>query len=278
MVIIFKLDMNMMNIIEEKGHQPLCASTPSPFSVTHQRHQLQTSSTTSTLLTTFISASVENPRTIIGLWSSSIRTQVSSTAAMLIHLRGLIALLSCHLRLAVRTRMSLGTHLISRPRSSDASTETSPEELPFPMASQPRRHLCGHLHHLEEADPHFHQSSVGIIHFCIVDQLFHNISGTPQHPHPAREGPLQHLGHLHHRVQHLWELETHQRCFSSTSRRENQQLDDMVIKEEEVDIKTRNDREVITTKIIKIIMQEYPGNSSHIMSDNFQEHQEIHHC
>ena len=44
----------------------------------------------------------------------------------------------------------------------------------------------------------------------------------------------------------------------------------MVIKEEEVDIKTRNDREVITTKIIKIIMQEYPGNSSHIMSDNFK--------
>ena len=44
----------------------------------------------------------------------------------------------------------------------------------------------------------------------------------------------------------------------------------MVIKEEEVDIKTMNDREVITTQIIKIIMQEHPGNSSHIMSDNIK--------
>ena len=44
----------------------------------------------------------------------------------------------------------------------------------------------------------------------------------------------------------------------------------MLIKEEEVDIKTRNDREVITTQIIKIIMQEHPGNSSHIMSDNIK--------
>ena len=41
----------------------------------------------------------------------------------------------------------------------------------------------------------------------------------------------------------------------------------MVIKEEKVDIMTRNDREVIT-QIIKIIMQEHPGNASHIMSDN----------
>ena len=48
------------------------------------------------------------------------------------------------------------------PRHLDASTEMSQEELPFPMASQPLRHLCGHLHHLEEADPHFLQSSVGI--------------------------------------------------------------------------------------------------------------------
>ena len=44
----------------------------------------------------------------------------------------------------------------------------------------------------------------------------------------------------------------------------------MVIKEEEADIKTGNDREVIITQIIKIIMQEHPGNSSHIMSDNIK--------
>ena len=44
----------------------------------------------------------------------------------------------------------------------------------------------------------------------------------------------------------------------------------MVIKEEEVDITKRNDREVITTQIIKITMQEHPGNSSHIMSDNYK--------
>ena len=44
----------------------------------------------------------------------------------------------------------------------------------------------------------------------------------------------------------------------------------MVIKEEEVDIIKRNDREVIITQIIKITMQEHPGNSSHIMSDNFK--------
>ena len=42
----------------------------------------------------------------------------------------------------------------------------------------------------------------------------------------------------------------------------------MVIKEEEVNIKTKNDREVIITQITKIIMQEHPGNSSHIISDN----------
>ena len=51
---------------------------------------------------------------------------------------------------------------------------------------------------------------------------------------------------------------------------ENQQLDDMVIKEEEVDIKTRNDREVIVIQIIKIIMQDHSRNSSHIMSDNLK--------
>ena len=44
----------------------------------------------------------------------------------------------------------------------------------------------------------------------------------------------------------------------------------MVIKEEEVGIIKRNDREVIITQIIKITMQEHPGNSSHIMSDNFK--------
>ena len=42
----------------------------------------------------------------------------------------------------------------------------------------------------------------------------------------------------------------------------------MVIKEKEVDIKTGNDREVIIIQIVMIIMQEHPGNSSHIMSDN----------
>ena len=44
----------------------------------------------------------------------------------------------------------------------------------------------------------------------------------------------------------------------------------MVIKEEEVDINTGNDREVIIIQIIMIIMQEHPGNSSHIMSDNIK--------
>ena len=41
----------------------------------------------------------------------------------------------------------------------------------------------------------------------------------------------------------------------------------MIIREEKVDIVTLNDREVII-QIIKIIMQEYPGNSCHIISDN----------
>ena len=41
----------------------------------------------------------------------------------------------------------------------------------------------------------------------------------------------------------------------------------MVIREEKVDIMTLNDRKVII-QIIKITMQEYPGNSCHIMSDN----------
>ena len=137
----------------------------------------------------------------------------------------------------------------------------------------PLQHLCGHLHHSEEADPHFFQSSVGIINFCIVNQLLHHISGTPQHPHQAREDLLQHLEHLHHRGQHLQGPEDQQHQTSSTSRRENQQLENkiilgMVIKEEEVDIKTGNDREVIIIEIIMIIMQEHPGNSSHIMSDN----------
>ena len=44
----------------------------------------------------------------------------------------------------------------------------------------------------------------------------------------------------------------------------------MVIKEEGVDIKTRDDREVIVIQIIKIIMQDHPGNSGHIMSDNIK--------
>ena len=43
----------------------------------------------------------------------------------------------------------------------------------------------------------------------------------------------------------------------------------MIIREEQIDIKTLNDREVII-QIIKIIVQEYPGNSCHIMSDNFR--------
>ena len=146
----------------------------------------------------------------------------------------------------------------------EASTEMSQEELHFPMASQPLRHLCGHLHHLEGAAHHFFQSFVDIINIGIVNQTIHQ----RDHPYPVREGLLHPLRHPHHRVQHLPEFGTHH--LLSTSRRSNQQLDIMVIKEEEVDIIKRNDREVITTQIIKITMQEHPGNSSHIMSDNYK--------
>ena len=108
MVIIFKLD---MNITEEKKdislyvhqHPHLLQSPISAINFNIVNH----------IVDHIISASVENPKTII--WSSSIRTQVSSTAAMLIHLRDLIALLSSHLRLATRTRTSLGIHPTSSP-------------------------------------------------------------------------------------------------------------------------------------------------------------------
>ena len=148
----------------------------------------------------------------------------------------------------------------------EASTEMSQEELPFPMALQHLRHLCGHLHHLEGAAPHLLQSFVDIINICIVNQTLHQ----RDHHYPARDSLLHLLRHLHHRAQHLPEFGTHQRFPPSTSRRSDQPLDIMVIKEEEVDIIKRNDREVIITQIIKITMQENPGNSSHIMSDNFK--------
>ena len=150
----------------------------------------------------------------------------------------------------------------------EASTEMSQEELPFPMASQPPQHLRGHLHHLhqlEEEAPHILQSFVDIINTCIVNQTLHQ----RDHPYPARESLLHLLRHLHHRAQHLPTLQ----CFSpSTSRRSNQpfDLDIMVIKEEEVDIIKENDQKVIITQIIKITVQEHPGNSGHIMSDNLQ--------
>ena len=150
----------------------------------------------------------------------------------------------------------------------EASTEMSQEELPFPMASQPPQHLRGHLHHLhqlEEKAPHILQSFVDIINTCIVNQTLHQ----RDHPYPARESLLHLLRHLHHRAQHL---PTIQCFFPSTSRRSNQSfdLDIIVIKEEEVDIIKENDQKVIINQIIKIIVQEHPGNSSHIMSDNLQ--------
>ena len=153
-------------------------------------------------------------------------------------------------------------------RSSDASTEMLQEESPFPMASQPPQHLRGHLHHLhqlEEKAPHILQPVVDIINICIVEQTLNQ----RDHHHPAGDNLLHPLRHLHHRAQHL---PTHQCFFLSTSRRSNQpfDLDIIVIKEEEVDIIKKNDREVIIIQVIKTTVQEHPGNSSHIMSDYHQ--------
>ena len=146
----------------------------------------------------------------------------------------------------------------------EASTEMSQKELPFPMASQHLRHLCGHLHHPEGRTTHLSQPFVHIINICIVKQTLNQ----RDHHYPARDSLLHPLRHLHHRAQHL----THQYFSPSTSRRSNQpfDLDIMVIKEEEVDIIKENDREVTITQIIKITVQEHPGISSHIMSDNHQ--------
>ena len=134
MVIIFKFK---MNIIWEKDICLLCASTPSPFSVTHQRHQLQ------------------------HRWPH------------------------CH-------------RISGKPKDHHLMVLIHQDQAPHHSL----QHLCGHLHCSEEEHPHFVQPSVGIINYRIVNQMFHHISGTPQHPHQAREDLLQHLEHLHHRGQH----------------------------------------------------------------------------
>ena len=161
--------------------------------------------------------------------------------------------------------MSLGTYPHISSRSSDASTEMLQEESAFPMASQPPQHLRGHLHlhQLEEQAPHVLQPVVDIINIRIVKQTINQ----RDHRHPAGDNIPHLLRHLHHRAQHL---STHQCFFLFISRRSNQpfDLDIIVIKEEEVDIMKKNDREVIIIQVIKTTVQEHPGNSSHIMSDN----------
>ena len=149
-------------------------------------------------------------------------------------------------------------------RSLDASTEMLQEEQPFPMALQPSQHLHGHLHlhQLEEKAPHILQPVVDIINICIVEQTINQ----RDHHQPAGDTLLHPFRHLHHRAQHL---PTHQCFFLFISKRSNQSsnLDIIVIKEEEVDIMKKNDREVIIIQVIKTTVQEHPGNSSHIMSD-----------
>ena len=141
-------------------------------------------------------------------------------------------------------------------RSLEASTEMLQEESSFLMASQPSQHLRGHLYHLhqpEEKAPHILQPVVDIINICIVEQTINQ----RDHHQPAGDTLLHPFRHLHHRAQHL---PTHQ----------SSNLDIIVIKEEEVDIMKKNDREVIIIQVIKTIVQEHPGNSSHIMSDYHQ--------
>ena len=149
-------------------------------------------------------------------------------------------------------------------RSSDASTEMLQEELPPSMTSQPPQHLCGHLHlhQPEEQAPHILQPVVDITNIRIVKQTINQ----RDHRYPAGDNIPHLLRHLHHRAQHL---STHQRFFVFISRRRNQpfDLDIIVIKEEEVDIMRKNDREVIIIQVIKTNVQEHPGNSSHILSD-----------
>ena len=157
------------------------------------------------------------------------------------------------------------SHISSR--SLDASTEMLQEESPFPMASQPPQHLRGHLHlhQLEEQAHHILLPVVDIINIRIVKQTINQ----RDHRHPAGDNIPHLLRHLYHRAQHL---STHQCFFLFISRRSNQpfDLDIIVIKEEEVDIIKKNDREVIIIQVIKTTVQEHPGNSSHIMSDNLK--------
>ena len=109
--------------------------------------------------------------------------------------------------------------------------------------------------------------------FCVVKQSLQCIRGEPRHLQPARVHLLQHhqlqqhLGHPHHGVQCQQELSVQQHQISSRSRREKQQIKsriiiEVIIKEKKVDIIKKNDREVI--------MQDHPGNSVHIMSDNIK--------
>ena len=150
-------------------------------------------------------------------------------------------------------------HISSRP--SDASTEMLQEEPSSHMAPQPPQHL----HQPAEQSYHIPLPVTDIINIRIVKQT----TNQRDHRHPAGDNISHLLRHLHHRAQHL---STHQCFFSFISRRSNQpfDLDIIVIKEQEVDIRKKNDREVIITQVIKTNVQEHPGNSSHIMSDNLK--------
>ena len=186
---------------------------------------------------------------------------------MLIHLRDLIALLSCHLRLAMRARISLGTHPTSR-------------QDPQMQALRCRRRSCLFLWHRSHSDIY--------VVICIIQKKQTLISFShqlaPSIPALSSTSFTPSVGSLNIFIQQKYILDIYIIEFSinkdqkvkhqssSISRRENQQLEnkiiiEMVIKEEEVDIMTKNDRQVII-QIIKIIMQEHPGNSGHIMSDN----------